>query len=241
MSEIEKPHLQLPRHDRQGRLRWFAAEFLVVVSGILVALAVDAWWSDRTERVQERELLEGLRAEFVANRVLFERTMDLHEETIEQARQLLDLTGPDPNDIDPTKVDELLFPLLSEMPSFHPAMGEVEAMLGSGQLGLIRNDRLRTVVAAWPGTLALLRETEDEMREDVIRGFYPYVLERVPLVQPLVSGTLNSFITPGNDDISLRRVDDVKKLLTLLRRDTMFCEHFFKYSNHAVPFRLCNV
>jgi hypothetical protein len=179
MSKIEKTQ---PQHNQQRGIRWFAAEFLVVVTGILVALTVNAWWSDRAERAQERELLRGLHAEFVANKALFDRTTDLHRQSIVQARQLLKLTGPDPTDIDPTEIDVLLFPLLSEIPSFHPAMGEMEAMLGSGQLALIRDDRLRTAIAAWPGALSLLRETEDEMREDVIRVFYPYVVERMPLV-----------------------------------------------------------
>jgi len=179
MSTVEKTSRQ---HSQQRGLRWFAAEFLVVVTGILVALSMDAWWSDRAERVQERELLRGLHAEFVTNKALFDRTADLHRQSIAQARQLLKLTGPDPKDIDSTEIDVLLFPLLSEIPSFHPAMGEMEAMLGSGQLALIRNNRLRTAIAAWPGALSLLRETEDEMREDVIRVFYPYVVERMPLV-----------------------------------------------------------
>jgi hypothetical protein len=186
MSEIEnaRPMRRLwqTQLEWQRGLRWFVAEFLVVVVGILVALALNAWWSDRAERAQERELLKGLSTEFTVNRELFDRTADLHRDTIEQARQLLKMTGPAPADIDPAEIDALLFPLLSEIPSFHPAMGEVEAMLGSGQLGLIQNDSLRAAVAAWPGALTLRRETEDEMRADVIGGFYPYIIDRVPLV-----------------------------------------------------------
>lgn len=52
----------------------------------------------------------------------------------------------------------------------------------SGRLRPIRNDRLRKAVAAWPGVLALLRETEDEMSEDVTKFFYPYLSARIPFV-----------------------------------------------------------
>lgn len=38
-------------------VRWFAAEFLVVLSGILVALALQAWWNDRSDRAAERVVL----------------------------------------------------------------------------------------------------------------------------------------------------------------------------------------
>jgi hypothetical protein len=186
MSETQDTHTSRgvgnSRLEWRRSLRWFSAEFLVVVLGILVALALSAWWTDRLERAQETELLLGLRSEISANLELFDRTADLHRRTIDQARQLLTFTGPAPADFDPAAIDSLLFPLLSEIPSFHPAMGEVEAMLGAGQLGLIQNDRLRTAIAGWSGALALLRETEDEMRGDVMQGFYPYMSTRIPLV-----------------------------------------------------------
>jgi len=199
MSETEnfRPAPSLGQHQFvwQRGLRWFLAEFLVVVVGILVALTLNAWWTERLERAQERELLVGLRAEFAANHDLFDRTADLHRETIRQARRLLKFTGPSPGDVDPATIDPLLFPLLSEIPSFHPAMGEVEALLGAGQLGLIQNDRLRATVAGWPGALALLRETEDEMRSDVVQGFYPYIIDRVPLVT--MDHSVGFIDTPG--------------------------------------------
>lgn len=33
--------------DWRARVQWFAAEFLIVVTGVLVALAVQAWWVER--------------------------------------------------------------------------------------------------------------------------------------------------------------------------------------------------
>jgi len=185
MSEVEDSHgLQHPargRFDWQRSIRWFLAEFLVVVAGILVALALNGWWIDQEERTQEKDLLLGLQSEFSENLDLFDRIADEHRESIEQARRLLAFTGPEPAGFENPDIDKLLFPLLSELPSFHPAMGEVEAMLGSGHLGLIRNRKLRAALAGWPGVLALLRETEDEMRSDVLHGFYPYLVGKVPL------------------------------------------------------------
>ncbi len=195
MSGTEDVKEQVPRLVLQTRLRWFGAEILVVVFGILIAFSVDAWWSEKAERVQERELLRGLGAEFAANLELFDRTALLHRQSIEQAREMLEITGPVPPELDPATIESLLWPLISEIPSYHPAMGEVEAMLGSGQLRLIRNDRLRTAIAAWPGALKLLRETEDEMREDVIRQFFPYIITKIPLVS--MDHNVGFLDTPG--------------------------------------------
>src|SRR5688572_25817782 len=46
--------------DKSGwraRVRWFAAEFLVVVTGVLVALALQAWYEDRQDRDRETAYL----------------------------------------------------------------------------------------------------------------------------------------------------------------------------------------
>ena len=39
------------------KLRWFAAEFLVVVTGVLVALALNAWWGSRQDAAAEARYL----------------------------------------------------------------------------------------------------------------------------------------------------------------------------------------
>jgi hypothetical protein len=47
----------LPHVDWRPRLRWFAAEFLVVVVGILTALALNAWWQARQDAAREKNYL----------------------------------------------------------------------------------------------------------------------------------------------------------------------------------------
>ena len=163
---------------------WFAValELVIVVVGVVIGFQVTAWGNERAARAQERELLRGLRAEIAANADLLDRVADEHSRTAEQARRVLAWTGPRPADVPPTVVDTLLVHLISEIPAYHPAMGEVEAMLGAGHLGLIRDDSLRAMLASWPTVLARLRAVEDEMRADVLERFFPYVMERTPLV-----------------------------------------------------------
>ena len=52
-------------HWRRG-VSWFLAEFLVVVAGVLVALAVSAWWQGRLDRQHETEYLQQLDADLLA-------------------------------------------------------------------------------------------------------------------------------------------------------------------------------
>lgn len=163
---------------------WFAValEVAIVVLGVVIGFQATAWGNERDARMQERELLQGLRVEFVANTDVLDQVAEEHRTSIQQARRMLSWTGPDPADVPPTVMDTLVVYLISETPAYHPAMGEVQAVMGAGQLGLIRNDSLRAMVASWPNVLARYQEVEDEMRADVSYRFFPYILERVPLV-----------------------------------------------------------
>lgn len=157
-------------------------EVAIVVVGVVIGFQLTAWGQSRAARAQERDLLRGLRAELAANIDLLDRVAEEHRASIRQARRVLAWTGPDPADVPPTVMDTLVVYLISEMPAYHPAMGEVEAVMGAGQLGLIRNDSLRAMLASWPNLLERYQEVEDEMHADVSDRFFPYILERVPLV-----------------------------------------------------------
>jgi hypothetical protein len=52
------PDLSWPSLRRS--LRWFTAEFLVVLAGVLAAFAVNAWWGHRQDRAAEQAALREL-------------------------------------------------------------------------------------------------------------------------------------------------------------------------------------
>lgn len=70
--------------DLQPKLRWFAAEFLVVVTGVLVALALNAWFQGRQNEQSEAAYLTLL------SRDLGETAKGLEADTDFQAKQLRD-------------------------------------------------------------------------------------------------------------------------------------------------------
>lgn len=61
------------RWDWRRGVRWFGAEFLVVVTGVLVALALNAWWGERQDRDLEQDYLRQLAADVQETRSGFAR------------------------------------------------------------------------------------------------------------------------------------------------------------------------
>ena len=49
------------RWDWRPKLKWFAAEYFIVVLGVLTAVAINAWWVETQEHEVETETLRELR------------------------------------------------------------------------------------------------------------------------------------------------------------------------------------
>ena len=168
------------RRNWKGGVRWFAAEFLVVVTGVLVALTLNAWFEARSHRKQERELLVGLRSEFAANRTAYDQYVAHHQRMMAGSKRVLELTGPAATEIQPAQIDSLIFDLLDPF-VYEPTTRQIEAALSSGQFTLIRNDSLRAALAAWPDQFRLLRRMEEISITGVTFRFAPYLFKRIPI------------------------------------------------------------
>lgn len=133
--------------------RWLLSELFVVVLGILVAFQVDEWRSERELQEQENAQLYALHADFTENVKRLERVIDRQEKEVvaSQTRLLRIIHG---HEIKPN--EEVLKTLVTYSFMFHrleEVLGAYEALVGSGDMSLIRDRRLRAAIAEFAGTL----------------------------------------------------------------------------------------
>ena len=179
-----RPHTFLGR--LRGALRrqdWATVvlEVLIVVLGVVIGFQVNAWGAERAERAREQVLLRGLRADFAENRAKYERIAEVRALSIRHLRDLHALTDPDAPDPDPALFDSLLFALI-DWRNFDPTVGRVDALLGSGQIALLRSDSLQAALASWPTVLDDMEENERLIVAVVTDRILPYLATRYPLV-----------------------------------------------------------
>jgi len=141
-------------------IKWFFAEFLVVVTGVLVAFALNSWWMDVKERNKEETYLKQVLQDIESSVQLMEGAVEFEVSASHAASQLLEVAYSDSI----PSVTELNTHALRCM-NFEPGsllQSTLLSLVNSGDLQLISEDSIRIELTALSGELAdyeIMRKT----------------------------------------------------------------------------------
>ena len=157
------------------------AEGVAIVASILLAFGIQAWWEGRRDRVEERVALAGLRQEFAGNLDQLNAGASSYEKSLRMTRRLLALSRADSLAPNPLAMDSLIRIGWLDYGTFNPGQGVLTALVTSGDIGLIRDARLREAIGAWSGMLDDLVEEELMMARDSQERWAPALQARIQL------------------------------------------------------------
>ena len=136
----------------QTYLAYAAGEIILIVLGILLALQISEWNQFRTDRVEEKQILMRLKAEFQEN----QKKLAEHEEEINSILgglvPFLDVIQPDPEPV-PDEVIEYGVAALLWNPQFKPNIAVYNSLIASAKMSLIKSEMLNVTLHAWPSAL----------------------------------------------------------------------------------------
>jgi len=156
------------------------AEGVVIVTSILLAFGIDAWWEGRQERSQERVALAALRLEFRENIARFTRAHDYHVASAGRLAALEDLLTASRDGVTVQVPDSLLRPLVS-FRTPDPAMGTLNTLLASGRIELVRDPALQQALAGWPAEVEDASEDERMIRDFIFERLIAGLADDVDL------------------------------------------------------------
>lgn len=159
--------------------RRITAEGAAIVVSILLAFAIDASWDSSRERAEEEQALEGLRVEFSENRRLLQANLEGHRAVLGASGELLTISDG-VGAAEPDSVAFLLRRVFIDAFSFNPSVGVLEGLIASGDLGLIRSEELRSLLASWPGQIDENAEDEAWVFKDVQETYTPFLNAALP-------------------------------------------------------------
>lgn len=130
-------------------------EIGLVVIGILIALSIDNWNEERKDLIKEQQILTQLRDEFKSNLLQLEEKISTRKSIIGASHNVLkDIDNPDISNKD-SLMNRLS--LLMIDPTFDPIIND---LIGSGNIRLIRNEKLKRLLTNWSSDVIALQEVE---------------------------------------------------------------------------------
>jgi hypothetical protein len=128
------------RLNWRPKVQWFAAEFLVVVTGVLVALALNAWWAERQDRHSEEAYLRQLVNDAGRNEDLLQHAL---AEDSASLIALVHLSAALRAGEPPRESAMEIMGVALRYSDPRPVLGIFDHLIGSGRVELLRTDSLR--------------------------------------------------------------------------------------------------
>lgn len=177
-GKTSKPAMPASLSGRQvGRyLKYAIGEIILVVIGILFALQINNWNTQRINNLQEEEILFQLKDEFEKNLFQLNQKIQIRNSIIQASKTLLTYRKETANTV---KLDSFNMNLgkLYSTPTFDPALGVTSELSNSGKLYLIKDKELRNLITTWPSFLSQLGEEEINIKEWIETRFIPFLIK----------------------------------------------------------------
>ena len=152
-----------PPPTRQIQWPRFAIEGVVIVASILLAFGIEASWQERQNRLEERGILQGLVTDFAANISQLDDMIGTHREADHRLMRLQNLPSAESTGL-PSDSLFLYLRAMTISSTFDARDGTLDAVIASGNLGIIRDVRLREALIRWQARVQDLSEESQELR-----------------------------------------------------------------------------
>lgn len=200
-------------YPSQISYRRLFAEGAAIVISILLAFAIEAWWDDRQDRARETELLASLKSEFELNLLGLELVMK-YQDAASQSIDVLFQAAAGNQELAPQELDRLLSDLAWSGDSEF-STGVLDGALQSANIGLVRNEDLRTLLAGLPGLYDLVFQIENAERQTMRQILMPFWFKNafVPQIANVIEGMPGSGINASPARFPVNKAVDHSGLL----------------------------
>lgn len=147
-------------------------EIVLVVIGILIALAINNYNENQKSVAQEQVFLKQLVTDYKANLLQLENKIEMRRKLIAESQNVLEITSKDIT----ISEDSLsaIFATFFMDPTFDPIENDV---LNSGNIKLIQNDSLKQALSHWTSDVKAYSENEHIQHDHYISEIIPFMKE----------------------------------------------------------------
>ncbi len=153
-------------------------EIFLVVIGILIALQINNWNTQRQKDKEEQKILKVLKSEFNYNKNELHRNIEKATRLKDREDSLLTLFQLPIEQMDPKTINiRSLIGGMGAYSTYDPSNGALNNLMGSGELNLIKNDSLRLLLSRWFGELQDTKEDEVRIMDFGDTYLTPFIID----------------------------------------------------------------
>lgn len=162
-------------------LLYAIGEIALVVIGILIALQINNSNELLKESKIQNQYLMNLSEDFRLANIEFERNQFEHKKVKESFEQILNWAELGAVPIEQHSSFDSVFGGVFWRSSFDPPLGTVETILSSGNINIIQNQELASLLTQWSSIVDDYRTMEDQAVDHFYQEIYPFISNHVNL------------------------------------------------------------
>jgi hypothetical protein len=161
--------------------KYAVGEILLVVIGILIALQINNWNSNRIQNKKEAKFIKQIHEEFSLNKKQLEQVSYHHYQGYKYGKKIVSLL---PIDINTVNLDSLSYYLEETFYTwtFNPRQSSINALTSTASFDIISNVELRTILQSWNELVLDYKEEEVKTASFKITSYIPYLREKLALL-----------------------------------------------------------
>lgn len=155
-------------------LLYAIGEIILVVIGILIALAINNSNQHRIIKEKEQSYLISLREEFLISKSKLTELIGINKSSYDSAKKIVDYISNKDDTVSDSTLSKILFSTLASDISFNPNNSLLNEMMNSGSLKDVSNKHLRILLTNWISTNEDISNQENELavqREKILDMF----------------------------------------------------------------------
>jgi len=129
-------------------LKYAIGEIILVMIGILLALQVNNWNTNRINRYEEEKALNSINAEFKKNSDHLDEVIRTTNISIETGRQIMALINSDLSLLKSQNTDSLIYQVF-EFEAINVSENSIQEILQSGKFQNLQDEKLKSLIIEW--------------------------------------------------------------------------------------------
>lgn len=209
---------QLISENKTGRyLKYAIGEIVLVVIGILMALQINNWNTDRIAKKQENTILLELQAEYQGKMEELNQKVNLRNFMMDNSYKVLTYINEADYELNLDSLNTYLGGIFLT-PTFDASNSVTEELINSGKLYIVSNKKLRNKITGWKAQIDKLKEEEDVVVKLIDNLYASKFFHYYP------QNLIKSPFTDSNSKVALNfvknvRVNDKKPLTSYKKID----------------------